>query len=126
MAVDPDKIKAMQDWPIPASLKELRGFLGLTGYYRRFIHHYAQLAFPLTNQLKKDNFHWDTAATDAFKALKQAMLSAPVLAIPDFSVLFVVEADASGKGLGVVLSQNRHPIAFFSKGLGIRGQATYI
>lgn len=56
IAVDPDKIKAMQDWPIPRNLKELRGFLGLTGYYRRFIHRYAWLATPLTQQLRKDNF----------------------------------------------------------------------
>ena len=124
--LDPDKFKAMQEWPLPVSLKELRGFLGLTSYYKMFIYHYAQLAKPLTNQLKKDNFHWDEIATAAFNTLKQVMLSAPVLAIPNFSLPFVVEADASGKGLGAVLSQNKHPIAFFSKGFGVRGQAKSI
>lgn len=126
VAVDPEKIKTMQEWTLPQCLKELRGFLGLTGYYRRFIQHYAQLAAPLTDQLKKDNFRWTEEATAAFNKLKEVMLSAPVLAIPNFSIPFVVEADASGKGLGAVLAQSKHPIAYFSKGLGVRGQAKSI
>lgn len=119
IAMDPDKVHAIQTWPLPHNLKELRGFLGLAGYYRRFIHHYAQLAAPLTDQLKKDNFGWNDAATTAFESLKKAMLSAPVLAIPNFSIPFVVEADASSKGLGSVLSQEKHPLAYFSKTLGV-------
>lgn len=77
--------------------------MGLTGYYRRFIHRYAQLATPLTNQLRKDSFAWTENATAAFDKLKEIMLSAPVLAIPNFTLPFVVETDASGKGLGAVL-----------------------
>ena len=116
----------MQEWPTPKTLKELRGFLGLTGYYRQIIHRYAQLATPLTDQLKKDNFRWNDMATTAFEQLKSVMLATLILAIPNFSIPFVVEADASRKGLGVVLSQNKHPIAYFSKALGVRGEAKSI
>lgn len=122
VAVDPDKVQAMVDWPSPRTLRELRGFLGLTGYYRRFIHHYATLTNPLTQQLKKDTFHWHEEAESAFQLLKQKMLTAPVLAMPNFELPFVVEADASGSGLGAVLSQDSHPIAYFSKALGSKGR----
>lgn len=83
-------------------LERVEGFLGLTGYYRRFIQHYAQLAAPLTNQLRKDNFRWNEVATVAFQKQKEVMLSALVLAIPNFLIPFIVETDASGKGLGAV------------------------
>ena len=84
--MDPEKVAAMQAWSLPKNLKELRGFLGLTGYYSRFIQHYAQLAAPLTDQLKKNNFHWNEETTAAFTRLKEVMLTAPILAIPNFSV----------------------------------------
>ena len=100
--------------------------MGLKGYYRRFIHRYAQLATPLTDQLKKDNFRWNDMATAAFEKLKSIILTAPVFAIPNFSIPSVVEAHASRKGLGVVLSQNKHPIAYFSKALGLPGEAKSI
>lgn len=80
----------------------------------------------MTNQLKKDNFNWDDIATAAFNRLKEVMLSAPILAIPNFRIPFVVETDASGKGLGAVLSQSQHPIAYFCKALAIRGEAKSI
>lgn len=111
IAVDFEKIKAMQDWPHPKNLKQLRGFLGLTGYYRRFIWQYAHMAAPLTQQLGKESFHWTPEATIAVETLKAAMLTTPVLAIPNFSIPFVIEADALGYGLGAVLTQNKHPRA---------------
>lgn len=67
VAADPKKIQVTQSWPVPNSLKELRGFFGLTGYYRRFVEGYRKLAEPLTRQLKKDSFHWNSEAEMAFQ-----------------------------------------------------------
>ncbi|KAJ0028630.1 hypothetical protein Pint_35011 [Pistacia integerrima] len=117
VSVDNKKIECIQSWPFPSSLKALRGFLGLTGYYRKFIQNYGKLAAPLTNMLKKDSFHWNHEARQAFDALKQAMVNPPVLSLPDFSKPFIIECDASGAGIGAVLMQARRPLAFLSQKL---------
>ncbi|XP_026396023.1 uncharacterized protein LOC113290655 [Papaver somniferum] len=123
VCADPNKIAAMQNWPIPTSIKELRGFLGLTGYYRKFVKNYGAICKPLTDFLRKNSFNWNAVATSAFEQLKLAMSSTPVLALPDFSKPFTVESDASEHCLGVVLTQDGKPISFFSSPLGSRARA---
>ncbi|KAD2805340.1 hypothetical protein E3N88_38717 [Mikania micrantha] len=114
--VDQDKVSAVESWPVPKNVREVRGFLGLTGYYRRFVKHYGIIARPLTMLTKKDGFKWGESASLAFETLKKALLSAPVLRLPDFSQPFVVECDASSEGVGAILIQEGHPVAYFSKG----------
>ncbi|GJT77243.1 putative mitochondrial protein [Tanacetum coccineum] len=120
VATDPNKIKAMKSWPIPSNIKQLRGFLGLIGYYRRFIKDYACISQPLTVLLKKNAFSWNNEAQVAFENLQQAMSQALVLALPNFQEEFIIETDASGFGIGAVLQQKGHAIAFLSKTLAFR------
>ena len=120
--VDDSKVAAIQQWPPPSSVKQLRGFLGLASYYRKFIKGFAMLAAPLTDLLKKDTFLWTEQAHQAFLTLKTALTQAPILALPNFKQPFILEIDASGAGIGAVLSQNSHPIAYFSKKLSNKMQ----
>lgn len=113
MQADPSKIQAIIDWPAPTSLTTLRAFLGLTGFYRRFVQNYAAIASPLTDLLRSTTFSWPPLAARAFEELKAAMTNLPLLSLPNFSQPFEVTIDASGVAIGVVLSQNHHPIAFF-------------
>jgi hypothetical protein len=102
-------------------LKELQGLLGLTGYYRKFIAHYVVLSQPLSNLLKKGVlFVWTPASETTFQVFKQALMSAPVLALPNFSLQFVIDIDACDVGIGAVLSQQGHPVAYVSRALGPR------
>ena len=121
-STDPEKIAAMVEWPVPTTIKQLRGFLGLIGYYRRFIKHYGLISKPLTDLLKKNAFLSSEKSQVAFDTLKNAMVSAPILALPNFSLLFIMETDASGIGIGAVLMQQGHPIAYLSKSLAPKHQ----
>ncbi|KAL0533369.1 hypothetical protein IC582_030188 [Cucumis melo] len=124
--VDPEKIRAVSEWPTSTNVQEVRGFLGLTGYYRRFVKDYGTLAAPLTQLLKTGSYKWDGEAEAAFDKLKRAMMTLPVLAMPDFNLPFEIEPDASGFGVGAVLTQCRKPIAYFSKTLCMRDRARLV
>ncbi|RZB46923.1 Leucine aminopeptidase 1 isoform B [Glycine soja] len=109
------KVTAIHQWPTPRSTRAVRSFLGLAGFYRRFIRGYATIAAPLVAVTTVEPFKWTTQAQMAIEQLKQALASAPVLALPKFELPFTVETDASRVGMGAILSQQGHPIAFFSK-----------
>jgi hypothetical protein len=126
VATDPDKTAAMATWPIPTNATQPRGFLGLTGYYRTFVQNYGMITKSLTQLLTKKGFEWSAAATDAFLTLKTAMSSTPVLALPDFNLPFTVETDACETGIGAVLMQRGHPVAYMSKALGVMNQKVSI
>lgn len=123
VSVDASKVQCLTDWPKPTTLKALRGFLGLAGYYRRFVKNFGLIARPLTDMLKANNFIWTPLSEEAFQQLKLAVTTAPVLALPDFSKSFTIETDASGLGMGAVLTQDKHPIAFLSKAFSPKNQA---
>ena len=112
--VDPKKIKAIMEWPILTIIKKLRGFLGLTGYYRRFVKNYGRIVAPLTTLLKKDSFHWNEYANVSFEQLKKTMCTTPMLATPNFTKEFIVKCNAYGNGIVVVLMQEGLPVSFES------------
>jgi hypothetical protein len=109
------------------TLKSLRGFLVLTGYYRKFVNHYGKIANPLTDLLKKNAFHWAPVVEQAFTDLNRAMCTTHVLASLDFKKTFVVESDAFGTCIVAVLTQDGRPLAFTSQVLSGHnlGQSTY-
>jgi hypothetical protein len=128
VATDPLKIVAIEHWPAPAIVKQLRSFLGLAGYYRKFVRNFGIICMPLTDLLRKHaTFIWIKLHDQAFAALKQALMEAPVLTLPDFFKHFQLQTDASEMGVGAVLMQTRHPLPFISKALGprTRGLSTH-
>ena len=115
---DPRKVQAIQEWQQPRTVQQVRSFLGVTGFYRIFIQGYANIARPLTELTKNDTpFEWTETCTEAFQKLKDCLTTAPVLKLPDFSKTFTVTCDASNIAIGAVVSQDQHPIAFFSQKL---------
>jgi hypothetical protein len=127
VATNPSKIRDIQSWLVPKNVKQLRSFLDLTGYYRRFIKDYGLICKPLHNLLKKGSFVWTSEHTTAFQSLKQKLCSAPVLALPNFELPFILETYASAMGIGAVVMQGGRPIAFYSQALGpkVAAQSTY-
>lgn len=126
VATDLKKITSIQSWPQPTTLKQLKRFLGLSSYYWKFIQSYELISRPLTDLLKRDNFHWSEEAEYAFLTLKSTLITAPVLDLPNYAIPFVVETDVSGLGIGAVLMQSGHPIAFISKGLAPKHIALFV
>ncbi len=124
------KLQAVEGFPVPTTKKAVRAFLGLTGYYRRFIPDFASVAAPLTDLTRKNvpnHVPWNSTCNRAFQELKRRLCNAPVLQSPDFTQPFVIQTDASDYGVGAVLSQRDsdgcdHPVAYFSKKLLPREQ----
>nr|GEV97192.1 hypothetical protein [Tanacetum cinerariifolium] len=115
--VELDKIQVVSFWPTPTNAKGVRGFLGLAGYYRKFIKGFGGIATPLHMLVGKAPFQWDEYANKAFQGLKEALTTAPTLGLPNWSLPFTFECDASGVGIGTVLTQNGRPLAYFSSSL---------
>ncbi|KAL0540278.1 hypothetical protein IC582_024512 [Cucumis melo] len=118
VSVDPAKIEAVTGWTRPSTVSEVRSFLGLAGYYRRFVENFSRIATPLTQLTRKGApFVWSKACEDSFQTLKQKLVTAPVLTVPDGSGSFVIYSDASKKGLGCVLMQQGKVVAYASRQL---------
>lgn len=124
---DPDKIRAIQEFPTPKNVRQIRSFLGLSSWYRRFVPNYAQKSSSLTKLLRKhQRWEWKESQEKAFKRLKDSLTTAPILTCPDFNIPFVVQVDASQNGLGASLTQNidrsERVIAYASRLLSDREQ----
>jgi hypothetical protein len=118
ISVDPTKVQEVMDWKPPTSVHQIHSFLGLAGYYRRFIPDFFKIAKPMTELLKKEiKFHWNYKCEEAFHTLRKLLTTALVLAQPDSTKPFDVYCDASGTGLGCVLMQNNRVIAYSSRAL---------
>ena len=118
MSPDQSKIESIVQWLRPSNQKELKQFLGLAGYYRRYMKNFASISNPLNNLLRKDvNFEWTEDTESAFRELKNRLSSEPVLICPNFTNPFTLCTDASSHGLGAVLEQNGHAVAYYSRAL---------
>ena len=117
VSTDEGKVSSILKWPMPKCIRDVRSFLGLAGYYRKFVRNYALIAKPLFHITKGNKLIWSGDVENAFNQLKNALATTPVLALPDFTHPFVVETDASNLGIGAVLVQHGRPIAYYSHGL---------
>jgi hypothetical protein len=116
--VDEEKVRAIQDWPSPTSIGNVRSFHRLGSFYRRFVKDFSSLAAPLTEVIKKNvGFRWGEEQEKAFQLIKEKLTNAPLLSLPNFSKMFEIKCDASGVGIGAVLMQEGRPIAYFSEKL---------
>ena len=115
---DPKKVESIKDWPTPTSVKQVRRFMGLAGYYRKFVKGFAEIVTPISELTKESiAFEWTDKCQKAFDEIKEKLMTAPILRTPDYDKEFTVTTDASDFAIGGVLSQEGHPVAFFSQKL---------
>jgi hypothetical protein len=118
ISVDPSKVQDVLSWKAPTSVGDIQSFLGLAGYYRRFIEGFSKVSNPMTELLKKDRkFEWTPACEASFHVLKKRLTTAPILVMLDMEKPFSIYCDASGQGLGCVLMQDGHVVAYASRQL---------
>jgi transposase InsO family protein len=118
ISVDPRKIEAVKEWPVPKNVKEIKSFLGLAGYYRKFVQDFSRIAAPLTKLTRMGvKYKWSEECMAAFEELKNRLTTAPILKMPTGTGDMVIYSDASGSGLGCVLMQYGHVIAYASRQL---------
>ncbi|CAM8911119.1 unnamed protein product [Rhodiola kirilowii] len=126
LKVDEEKIKAIQDWPTPTTIGHVRSFHGLASFYKRFVKDFSTVAAPLTSVIKKNvEFKWGPAQEEAFNKLKDSLTHAPILVLPNFEKTFEIECDASGTGIGAVLTQGGKLVAYFSEKLSGASSLNY-
>jgi hypothetical protein len=115
ISVDPSKVQDVLSWNAPTSVGDIRSFLGLAGYYRRFIEGFSKISKPMTELLEKDKkFEWTSTCEASFQELKKRLTTAPILVMPDMKKPFSIYCDVSGQGLGCVLMQDGHVVAYAS------------
>jgi hypothetical protein len=115
ISMDPSKVQDVLSWNAPTSVGDIQSFLGLAGYYRRFIEGFLKISKPITELLEKDKkFGWTPACEASFQELKKRLMTTPILVMPDLEKPFSIYCDASGQGLGCVLMQDGHVVAYAS------------
>jgi hypothetical protein len=115
ISVDPSKVQDVLSWNAPMSVGDIQSFLGLAGYYRRFIEGFSKISKPMTELLEKDKkFEWTSTYEASFQELKKRLITAPILVMPDMEKSISIYCDASGQGLGCVLIQDGHVVAYAS------------
>ena len=117
MKMDPSKVEAIESWPVPKSIHDVRSFHGMVSFYRQFIKHFSTLVAPITECMKGGTFKWTKEAQESFELIKRKMTIALVLTLPDFNKMFEVDYNTSNVGVRAVLSQEGRPIIFFSEKL---------
>ena len=119
LKMDPQKVRAILEWPTPENVSEVRSFHGLASFYRKFIRNFSFVCNAMTETMRADKkeFKWTHGADNSFKTLKQKVVELPIFSLPNFNKVFQVECDASGSAIGAILSQEGKPVAFFCEKL---------